>query len=286
MEAGFTSDSGAVGVLSNGVGAVLPQQVSETCGGGLMSSFAVRFESVDKGFSYWTEKHQSIKTWLVEMTRGRFSSGRRARIEVLRNVSFDIQQGEFVAIMGRNGAGKSTTLKLISGIYQPDRGRIQVNGNIAPLIELGAGFDAELSGYENILLSAAILGYSRKDALRSIDSIIDFSELGDLIEMPIKNYSSGMLVRLGFSVATQYWAPILLIDEVLGVGDMGFQEKSVRKIRDLHREGRTIILVTHSPQQAIDHAQRTIVIDSGTKVFDGASQQGTQVYVDRMSGGS
>lgn len=251
-----------------------------------MSSVAVKFDSVDKGFTYWTEKQQSIKSWLVDMTRGKFSSGSRTRIEVLKDISFEIRKGEFVAIMGRNGAGKSTTLKLISGIYQPDRGSIQVNGSIAPLIELGAGFDMELSGYENILLNSAILGYSRKEALRNIDSIIEFSELGKLIEMPIKNYSSGMLVRLGFSVATHYWAPTLLIDEVLGVGDIGFQEKSTRKIKDLHREGRTIILVTHSPRQAIEHAQRIVIIDAGRKAFDGSPVTGAEIYLGKMGAGT
>jgi ABC-type polysaccharide/polyol phosphate transport system ATPase subunit len=247
-----------------------------------MSEIAIEFRDVKKGFTFWSERTQSLKTWLVNVARGKFGSGQKNRIEVLNGVSFTVKSGEFVAIMGRNGAGKSTTLKLISNIYEPDSGEIVRGGTIAPLIELGAGFDFELSGYENVLLNAAILGFSRSETLKNIDSIIEFSELGDLIEMPIKNYSSGMLVRLGFSVATHLWAPIILVDEVLAVGDVGFQQKCIQKIRQLHAEGRTVLLVTHSPEQAMEYADRTIVIDGGMKVYDGPSKAGVKVYLNQV----
>lgn len=247
-----------------------------------MSRTVVEFSQVCKGFTYWSERSQSLKTFLVNAARGRFGSGHKERIEVIRDLTFKIQSGEFVAIMGRNGAGKSTTLKLISGIYEPDSGKISIDGIIAPMIELGAGFDLELSGYENVLLNASILGFSRKETLRNIDSILEFSELGALIDMPIKNYSSGMLVRLGFSVATHLRAPTLLVDEVLAVGDVAFQEKCIKKIRQIHSEGRTILLVTHDPDQAREYAQRTIVIDAGQTVFDGPSAEGARVYLNQV----
>lgn len=247
-----------------------------------MSQIAIEFKGVSKGFTFWSERSQSLKTWLVNLLKGKFGSDHRNHIEVLKDISFQVRKGEFVAIMGRNGAGKSTTLKLISNIYEPDRGEIVRGGTIAPLIELGAGFDFELSGYENILLNAAILGFSRNEALKNIKSIIEFSELGDLIEMPIKNYSSGMLVRLGFSIATHLWAPILLVDEVLAVGDVGFQQKCIKKIRQLHGEGRTVLLVTHSPEQVLEFADRTIVIDAGRKVYDGPSKDGVDIYLNNV----
>jgi ABC-type polysaccharide/polyol phosphate transport system ATPase subunit len=247
-----------------------------------VSKTAVEFTGVNKGFTFWTERNDSIKSILVNMMRGKFSTGKQERIEVIKDLSFSIRSGEFVAIMGRNGAGKSTTLKLISNIYEPDAGTIRINGIIAPLLELGAGFDSDLSGFENILLNAAILGFSRKETLRNIDSIIEFSELGKLIEMPVKNYSSGMLVRLGFSVATHLSAPILLVDEVLAVGDVGFQTKCIKKILQLHSDGRTVLLVTHTPDQALQFAQRTIVIDGGRKSFDGPSANGVKVYLDQV----
>lgn len=242
----------------------------------------IEFNGVHKGFHFWSEKHQNLKSWLVNAAKGKFTSGRKTSIEVIRNVSFQIREGEFVAIMGRNGAGKSTTLKLISGIYEPDLGKVSIHGDVAPLIELGAGFDAELSGYENILLNSAILGFSRSETLKNIDSIIEFSELRGLIDMPIKNYSSGMLVRLGFSIATHLTSPILLIDEVLAVGDIGFQRKCAVKIRELHAQGRTVVLVTHSPATAKEFAARSIVIDAGEKAFDGETSQAIELYFTRL----
>ncbi|RYZ92870.1 MAG: ABC transporter ATP-binding protein [Proteobacteria bacterium] len=243
----------------------------------------IRFTNVSKDFTYYAEKSRSLKTALVQLLKGNLGKSRKHRISVLQNVSFKIARGEFVAIMGRNGAGKSTTLKLISGIYEPTVGKIAIEGTIAPLIELGAGFDMELSGYENIFLNASIIGFSRRETQSAISSIIEFSELGDLIHMPLKNYSSGMLVRLGFSVATHINAETLLVDEVLAVGDVGFQQKCINKIKELYAAGRTIVLVTHSPDQVLQFAKRVIVLDAGTVLFDGNTKDGVAHYLGQVS---
>jgi ABC-type polysaccharide/polyol phosphate transport system ATPase subunit len=180
--------------------------------------------------------------------------------------------------MGRNGAGKSTLLKLIAGIYFPSSGSIKVSGQIAPLIELGAGFHPELSGYENIFLNAAILGHGRKASMDALPRILEFSELSEKIYMPVKNYSSGMLVRLAFSIAVNFPAPILLIDEILAVGDAGFQAKCLQKIDELHKEGRTIILITHDPSAVMRHCNRCIVIEKQEKIYDGTPEEGSRIY--------
>ena len=197
---------------------------------------------------------------------------------VLDSVSFLIPKGEFVGLMGRNGVGKSTLLKLICGIYKPTSGTISVDGIIAPMIEVGAGFHEELSGYENIFLNASVLGFGKKATESIVSKIIDFSELGDQIFLPVKHYSSGMLVRLGFSVATQLPADIILVDEVLAVGDSGFQKKSLSRIHELHRMGTTIVLVSHNVDTVRKNCERVIVFDSGHIVYDGLAEEGTQQY--------
>ena len=240
----------------------------------------IRLDQVTKNFSYWTEPPPStLKRVLVDAVRGRFHFGKRVHFSVLDDVSFDIREGDFVGIMGRNGAGKSTLLKLISGIYTPTSGTIEVKAPIAPLIELGAGFHPDLSGYENIFLNAAILGFGRKVTLAAVPQILEFAELGDMIQMPVKNYSSGMLVRLGFSIATHLTAPIILLDEVLSVGDAGFQAKTLNKIHSLHKEGKTIVLITHYPEAVKNNCSRCIVIDQHKKIFDGSAAEGADVYM-------
>ena len=244
-----------------------------------MAGPSVVVEHVTKNFRYWSERPNSIKTVLVDLLRGRFHLGERVEFCALNDVSFEIRQGEFVGIMGKNGAGKSTLLKLITGIYTPTSGKITTHGQIAPLIELGAGFHAELSGYENVFLNAAVLGFGRKAALAALPAILDFAELGEKIYMPVKNYSSGMLVRLGFAIASHLDAPILLVDEVLAVGDAGFQEKCLKRIQTLHQEGRTVVLVTHSPGAVSNNCERCIVISNQKKVYDGPAKAGVDVYL-------
>ncbi len=205
-----------------------------------MMSPLLELKSVNKSYVYWEERPQSIKTLLSEMCRGRFHFGERKKSSVLENVSFHVNQGDFIGIMGRNGAGKSTIMKIMCGIYAPTSGEVIRRGKIAPLLELGAGFVGELSGYENIFLNSAILGYGRAQVMKDLDKIIEFSGLEVKIYMPVKNYSSGMLMRLGFSVAVHLDAPIVLFDEVMSVGDIGFQEKCYYKILDMHKAGREI----------------------------------------------
>lgn len=242
----------------------------------------ISVDRVFKRFQYWSDRPSSLKSVLVDIARGKLSLGNRETFTALDSVSFDIYPGEFVGIMGRNGAGKSTLLKIISGIYTPTQGSVHVRGTIAPMIELGAGFHHDLSGFENIFMNAAILGFGRKATLEAIPDILEFSELGDKIHMPTKNYSSGMLVRLGFSIAAHLAAPIMLIDEVLAVGDAGFQEKCLAKIHQLHREGRTIVLITHDSHAIETHCNRCIVIDQQRKVFDGDPKKGTEVYLESV----
>lgn len=243
---------------------------------------AIEVNALSKNFRYWADRPTTMKSILVDLMRGRVQFGERREFNVLDQVSFEIRQGEFVGIMGRNGAGKSTMMKLICGIYKPTSGFVKVEGRIAPLIELGAGFNEELSGYENIFLNSAILGFGRKVSVEATPKIIEFSELGDFIHMPVKTYSSGMLVRLGFAIATHLVAPILLIDEVLAVGDAGFQDKCLKKIHELHREGRTIVLVTHSADAVRNNCTRCIVLANQKKIFDGDPKEGAARYLDAV----
>ena len=238
----------------------------------------IELQNVTKSFLSWEDRPDSIKRILIDLVRGNFSSGKRNKIEVLKNISFTIHEGEFVGIMGPNGAGKSTILKLIAGIYSPTSGSVKVYGKVAPLLELGAGFAEDLTGLENIYLNASILGYSNKATKAHLNSIIEFSELGSAIYKPVKKYSSGMLMRLGFSVAAHLDAPILLFDEVLAVGDVGFQEKCLNKINELHKQGRAIILITHSPDAVTQHCDRCIVINNQKVAFDGNASDGAEFY--------
>lgn len=245
-----------------------------------MTRTMIELKNVSKLFRVNENRETSIKTIMSSFWKMKIKYVER---QVLKNVSFEIKEGEFVGIMGRNGVGKSTTLKLIAGIYKATEGQIITHGKVAPLLELGAGFADELSGYENIFLNAAIMGFSRNQIRTKVDQIIEFSELGEWINRPIKRYSSGMLVRLGFSVAVFMNAPILLFDEVLAVGDLGFQKKSLAKIRQMHREGRAIVLVTHSPEEVRQSCSRCIVIDHQGVFFDGPADEGARIYTESFS---
>lgn len=242
-------------------------------------------QNVSKTYYPFLERGATLKGVLTEFPK-LFSRSRTSRVPlpVLESISFDIYPGEFVGIMGRNGVGKSTLLKLMSGIYRPTSGTIEVHGQIAPLIELGAGFHPELSGYENIFLNAAILGFGKKATQDALEKIIEFSGLGEKIFLPTKNFSSGMLVRLGFSVAVHLSAPILLIDEILAVGDAGFQKKCLDKIQEIHAQGRTLVLITHDPVAVEKYCQRCIVLEQKQVLFDGPAGDGARVYRERFSG--
>lgn len=179
----------------------------------------------------------------------------------LDNISFEIQRGEFFGIIGRNGSGKSTLLKILAGIYKPDKGgEIQIHGRIAPMLELGVGFNLELTGRENVYLNATILGLTKKEIHARYEDIVRFAELENFMELQVKHYSSGMAVKLAFAVAAQIDAPIMLLDEVLAVGDFVFQEKCFAYFEECKRQGKTIILVTHNPQTMERFADRAMLI--------------------------
>ncbi len=189
----------------------------------------------------------------------------------LSNISFEINKGETVGIIGKNGAGKSTLLKLIAGVTSPTNGEVIVDGKVAPLIELGAGFHHELTGYENIFLNGAILGLHKKEIEMVVDKIIEFSELKDFIHAPVKRYSSGMYMRLAFAIAIHVDAPIVLIDEVLSVGDAEFQRKCIQYLKKVKQEkNKTIVFVSHSEQSVKNFCERIILLDHGKILADGS----------------
>lgn len=243
---------------------------------------AIEIRGLSKKFRVWQERPSKIKGFLVASMSGKPALGRVREFWALDGVDCTIYPGEFVGIMGRNGAGKSTLFKILSGIYEATSGQVQVRGTILPLIELGAGFQPELSGLENIFLNASILGFGRKATLKALPRIVEFAELGDNLHMPVKHYSSGMLVRLGFAIASHLSGDILLIDEVLAVGDVAFQQRCLERIRSLNREGRTIVLVTHNPSTVREECNRCIVIENQKKYFDGPAHEGVDAYLQLM----
>lgn len=239
---------------------------------------AIVVSDVSKSFTYLENRTSSIKSLLINLLTFRFRRAPAQKKVVLSNLTFTIQKGDFVGIMGKNGAGKSTFLKILSKIYKPNSGSVTINGKVVPLLELGAGFSPDLSGYENIFLNASILGFTKKEIDQKIEMIVKFSELNDNIYRPVKNYSSGMLVRLAFSIASHIDAEILLFDEVLAVGDVGFQKKCLNKIEELSKQNKTIILVTHSPEQIEQFCNRCIVFSNHGVLYDGPAKGGAAVY--------
>jgi ABC-2 type transport system ATP-binding protein len=228
-----------------------------------MAIDVVRVEDVTKSFSI--RKQKSIKERLINGRQGKLYD---ENFKALDDVCLSIQAGESVGLVGPNGSGKSTLLKIIGGILAPDSGRVLVRGRIAALLELGAGFHPDLSGRENIFLNASVLGLTREETEHYFDEIVDFSGIGDFIDTQVKFYSSGMYVRLAFSVAVHVDPDILLVDEVLAVGDEPFQAKCMDKIREFQQEGRTIVLVSHSAGQVADVCDRAIVLEQGHLVID------------------
>lgn len=200
----------------------------------------------------------------------------------LQDVSFTVARGETVGIIGRNGSGKSTALKLIAGVTAPSSGEVYVCGRVSPLIELGAGFHPDLTGRENVHLNASILGMTDREINEAFDAIVEFSELGEFIDTPIKRYSSGMYIRLGFSVAIHANPEILLIDEVLSVGDAFFQEKCMDKMHEFQAKGTTIVVVSHSPQLITDFCERAIWLDHGHLVDEGPATDVVARYLDSV----
>lgn len=198
--------------------------------------------------------------------------------DAVKDVSLDISKGQVVGLIGRNGSGKSTLLKIIAGVYQPSQGKVTVKGTLAPLIELGAGFHHELTGRENILLNGLLLGYSKQEMQRREQSIIDFAEIGDFIDSPVKQYSSGMYMRLAFSVATEVNPEILLIDEILAVGDAPFKQKCFERLQNFRNSGKTIVLVSHSMEQIEQYCDRAVLLEKGEIMAQGDPHEVVEVY--------
>lgn len=228
-----------------------------------------------KSFKLPLEQHSGIKQLLINIFK--HNSGFELQ-HVLKNASFEIKKGEFFGIVGRNGSGKSTLLKLLAGIYVPDKGLIQINGSLTPFIELGVGFNPELTGRENVYLNGALLGFSRIDMKAMYDEIVEFAEIERFMDQKLKNYSSGMQVRLAFSIAIRAKSDILLIDEVLAVGDADFQKKCFSVFRELKKEGRTIVLVTHDMGNVEKFCDRALVIDNGDIVAITTPSRASSIY--------
>lgn len=227
-----------------------------------MADPIIRVEHVTMKFNLMEEKVDTLKEYVVRFLKGKLFYN---EFIALDDVSFDIAQGDIFGIVGFNGAGKSTMLKILAGVLRPTLGRVTVHGTIAPLIEVGAGFDPDLTAKENIFLNGAILGHSYEFLKEHFDAILDFAELRDFVNVPVKNFSSGMYARLGFAIATEVRPDILIVDEVLSVGDYQFQEKCEARIRDMIHKGTTAILVSHDNDMIQRLCTKVLWLDHGRK---------------------
>ena len=238
-------------------------------------SESIEFQNVVQRFRRIRERPDTLREVFAKIVRRR----RQLQVfEAVKQVTFVISKGETVGLIGRNGSGKSTILKIVAGVYAPSEGQVKVRGTIAPLIELGAGFHHELTGRENILLNGLLLGLTRRQVREREESIIEFAELGDFIDSPVKQYSSGMYMRLAFSVAAEVDPDILIIDEILGVGDAGFQEKCFDRIERFRRAGKTILFVSHSMDNVRKLCDRVLLLHAGRLVEDGSSDRVIPLY--------
>ncbi len=227
---------------------------------------ALSFEDVGMRFRIYRERIDTLKEAVLGGFRHR---KRHDEFWALRHASFEVGTGESVGLIGHNGSGKSTLLKLAAGVLKPTEGRVRVHGRVSPMIELAAGFDPDLSGRDNVFLNGVLMGYTRREMAARLDGIVEFSELGEFIDQPVKNYSSGMYARLGFAIAADVNPEILIIDEVLAVGDEQFQAKCMARIRDIRQRGCTIFYVSHSMDTVAELCDRVLVLHHGALVFDG-----------------
>lgn len=242
---------------------------------------AISVQNVTMSFNLNKEKVDNLKEYVIKLITHKLEF---KKFHALQNISFDVKKGEHLAILGFNGAGKSTLLKTIVGVYKPTSGKIEKQGVIAPLLELGAGFDPNYSGKENIFLYGAILGYSREYIQSKYDEIVEFSELGNFINVPLKNYSSGMRARLGFSIATAVEPDVLILDEVLSVGDAKFRTKSLKKVQSMFEKGVTVLFVSHSIDQVKAICDTAILLDHGKIIAQGDVNEVSAIYDEMTSG--
>ncbi|MCI7638747.1 MAG: ABC transporter ATP-binding protein [Clostridiales bacterium] len=241
-----------------------------------MSKKMIEVSDVTMRFRMNTDRIMSLKEFVTTALRGKLHY---EEFTALNHVSFEVRKGETLGLIGRNGAGKSTLLKVISGILKPTEGSVICHGNVVPMLELGSGFDMDLTGRENIFLNGAILGYSEEFLKEKYDEIAEFSELGKFLEIPIRNYSSGMLARLAFSIATVVNPEILIVDEILAVGDAAFQEKSRRRMMEMMSGGTTVLFVSHSLEQIRQMCSRVVWLDHGTVKMIGPTNEVCDAYM-------
>ena len=236
---------------------------------------AIRVQNVSMMFHMHKEKIDNLKEYVIRVLRRKLNY---TEFLALRDISFEVQPGERLGVLGFNGAGKSTLLKVIAGVMKPTAGTVEIRGVVAPLLELGAGFDMNYSGRENIFLYGATMGFSRKYIQERYDEILEFSELKDFIDAPVKNYSSGMRARLGFSIATAVEPEVLIVDEVLSVGDAKFRNKSEAKIQSMFDQGVTVLFVSHNTAQVRSLCNTAILLDKGCIIASGAADEVCDVY--------
>ena len=243
----------------------------------MQQEYAIDVKNITKSFKVYLDRSDNLKDFIIHSNRRKFENR-----EVLKGISFKVKKGEAIGLVGRNGCGKSTTLKLLTRIMYPDTGEIKINGRVSSLIELGAGFHPDMSGRENIYINASIFGLSRKEIDRRVKKIIAFSELEDYIDNPVRTYSSGMYMRLAFSVAINVDADVLLIDEILAVGDANFQAKCFQKLRDIKESGTTIVIVSHALGQIESICERSIWIENGKIKAEGEPRKVHREYLQYM----
>jgi lipopolysaccharide transport system ATP-binding protein len=243
------------------------------------SNSAIQVDNVTIRFNRASQKVDNLKEHFIKMIRRELMF---QEFLALKNITFEVKAGEAWGILGRNGSGKSTLLKAICGILSPYKGTVKVQGSMAPLIELGAGFDGDLTAEENIYLNGALLGYSKAYMQEKYDEIVDFAELQNFLDMPLKNYSSGMRARLGFSVATTVRPQILIVDEVLSVGDAAFQKKCEARIQEMLNGGTTLLFVSHSIDQVRRLCQKALLLREGLQIAMGSVEEVARIYQESL----
>lgn len=237
----------------------------------------IQVNNVSMRFNLGIEKNFSLKQFFIDFLSGKKKE--KSQFWALSDVTFDVKKGEVIGFVGTNGAGKSTLLKVIAGVMKPTKGIVEVGGNICPMIELGAGFDMDLTARENIFLNGAVLGYTKEFIEQKFDEIVDFSELKDFLDVPVRNFSSGMIARLAFSIATVVEPEILIVDEILSVGDIAFQKKSEDKMRSMIGGGTTVLFVSHSIEQIKKLCDRAVWLDHGKVKQIGPAEEICEKYI-------
>jgi len=243
----------------------------------LTSDPVIRIEEVSVRYRVPQERIGTFKEYIIRRLKGQI---RHHEFWALQDINLEVHHGEVFGIIGRNGAGKSTLLKVVSRVLRPTKGRVVVRGQLAPLLELGAGFHPELTGRENVFLNGALLGHTQAEIEERMDHIIRFADLGDFITSPLRTYSTGMMLRLGFAVATAWEPDLLVLDEVMAVGDEAFQQKCNRRIDSFRRNGTTVLLVSHNADQVRSMCQRVAWIDAGTIQAVGSAEEVVRLYQD------